>query len=150
MPALFTGELAPFHAAAQLGLAAGFFAVGWAGGWAGWVGLGATGLSVAGLAAVQVQAARAKGVMERAASAVLGAPVRLPRLRLRRLLWPHPGRPAGVELAPGLSYGPGPAQVADRYRLRGQGSPAPALVQMHGGGWTGGKRGWQGRPLLHQ
>ena len=149
VPALFTGELAPFHAAAQLGLAAGFFAVGWAGGWAGWAGLGATALSVAGLAAVQVRAARAKGVMERAASAVLGAPVRLPRLRLRRLLWPHPGRPAAVELAPGLSYGPGPAQVADRYRLRGQTSPAPALVQMHGGGWTGGKRGWQGRPLMH-
>lgn len=149
VPALFTGELAPFQAAAQTGLAAGFFAAGWAGGWAGWTGLGATALSIVGLAAIQVRACRAKGVMERAAAAVLGAPVRLPRFRLRRLLWPYPGPPSALEVAPGLSYGPGPAQVADRYRLRGHTGPAPALLQVHGGGWTAGKRGWQGRPLMH-
>lgn len=149
VPALFTGELAPYHAAAQLGLAAGFAAAGWAGGWAGWAGLGATALSIAGLVLIQARALRARGVMERAASAVLGSPVRLPRLRLRRLLWPYPGRPGNVEVAANLPYGPGPAQVADRYRRRGHTGLAPALLQLHGGGWTRGSRGWQGRPLMH-
>jgi len=150
VPALFTGELAPFHIAVHLGLAAGFAAAGWAAGWAGWAGLGATALSVAGLLHIQFRAAAARGVMERAASAVLGGvPVRLPRLRLRRLLWPYPGRPREVEAVPDLPYGPGRDQLADRYRRRGHSGPAPALVQLHGGGWTRGKRGWQGRPLMH-
>jgi len=150
VPALFTSELAPFHAAAHLGLAAGFAAAGWAGGWAGGVGLGATGLSVAGLAAIQARAAGARRVMERAAGEVLGSPVQLPRLRLRRLLWPYPGLPGSVEVARDLAYGPDPTQVADRYRRRGLTGSAPALVQVHGGGWTGGRRGRQGRPLVHR
>lgn len=149
VPALFTGELAPLHAVVHLGLAAGFVAGGWAGGWAGRAGLGAMTLSITGLLVIQVRAAAARGVMEQAVSAVLGVPVRLPRLRLRRLLWPYPGRPREVEVAPGLSYGPGPAQLADRYRRRGHSGSAPALVQLHGGGWTRGRRGWQGRPLMH-
>jgi len=149
VPALFTGELAPFHAVAHLGLAGGFVAAGWAGGWAGWAGLGATTLSVAGLAAIQWRAAAARGVMEGAAAAVLGVPVRLPRLRLRRLLWPYPGRPREVELTADLSYGPEPAHLADRYRRRSHVGAGPALVQLHGGGWTQGRRGWQGRPLMH-
>jgi acetyl esterase/lipase len=149
VPALFTGELAPFHAAAHLGLGVGFAAAGWAGGWAGRTGLGATALSVVGLAIIQVRAFGAKGIMERAASAVLGNPVHLPRLQLRRLLRPYPGRPRDVEVTPDLPYGPGPARVADRYRRRRHTGPAPALVQLHGGGWTGGKRGRQGRPLMH-
>lgn len=150
VPALLTGELAPFHIAAHLGLAAGFGAAGWAGGWAGGIGLAVTGLSVAGLAAIQARAAAAKKIMERAAAAVLGSPVRLPGLRLRRLLWPYPGLPRRVEVAPNLAYGAEPAQMADRYRRRGLTGPAPALVQVHGGGWTGGRRGWQGRPLVHR
>jgi acetyl esterase/lipase len=150
VPALFTGELAPFHAALHGGLAAGFAAAGWAGGWAGWAALGATALSLGGLAVIQVRAAAAKKVMERGASEVLGSAVRLPRLRLCRLLRPYPGPPRDVEVARNLSYGPGPAQVADRYRRRGLQGPAPVLVQLHGGGWTRGKRGWQGRPLMHR
>jgi len=150
VPVLFTTELAPFHALAHLGLAAGFVAAGWAGGWAGALGLAASGLSLAGLAVVQAQAGRARRVMERAAGEVLGAPARLPRLRLARLLWPYPGVPRGVEVAAHLSYGPHPSQVADRYRRRGHQSPGPVLVQVHGGGWTGGRRGWQGRPLVHR
>jgi acetyl esterase/lipase len=41
-------------------------------------------------------------------------------------------------------------QVADRYRRQEPSEPAPVLVQVHGGGWTGGRRGWQGRPLVHR
>jgi acetyl esterase/lipase len=150
VPALFTGELAPFHAALHAALAGGFSWAGWAGGWAGGFGLGATALSVMGLVIVQVEASRARVVMEGAAAEALGAPVRLPRLRLTRLLWPYPGRPRLVEVAADLRYGPDPSHLADRYRRKGQGGPAPVLVQIHGGGWTGGRRGRQGRPLLHR
>lgn len=150
VPALFTTELAPFHALAHLGLAGGFATAGWAGGFAGALGLAASGLSLAGLAVVQARAGRARRVMERAAAEVLGTPVRLPRLRLLRLLWPYPGVPRDLEVAAHLSYGPHPSQVADRYRRRGHGGASPVLVQVHGGGWTGGRRGWQGRPLVHR
>jgi acetyl esterase/lipase len=150
VPALFTGELAPFHAVLHAGLAAGFAAAGWAAGWAGQAGLVATALSVAGLAVVQARALKAKGVMERAASVVLGQAVRLPPVRVGRLLWPFPGPPPDVEVTRDLPYGPEPEQRADRYRRRGHQGRAPALVQVHGGGWTGGRRGWQGRPLMHR
>ena len=149
-PVLFTTELAPFHAALHLGLSGGFAGAGWAGGWAGATALGASGLSVAGLAIVQARAGRARRVVEQAAGEALGAPARLPRLRLARLLWPYPGVPRSVEVAAHLSYGPDPAHLADRYRRRGHCGPAPVLVQVHGGGWTGGRRGWQGRPLVHR
>ncbi len=150
VPVLFTTELAPFHAALHLGLAAGCVAAGWAGGWAGAVGLAASGLSMGGLTVIQARAGRARGVMETAAGEVLGGPVRLPRLRLLRLLWPYPGVPRGLEVTRHLAYGPDAMQVADRYRRRGLQGPAPVLIQVHGGGWTGGRRGRQGRPLVHR
>ncbi len=150
VPALFTGELAPFHAVVHAGLAGGFAAGGWAGGWAGQAGLAATSLSLMGLVIVQARALQAKGVMERAASAGVGEAVHLPRLRLRRLLWPYPGPPSDVEVVRDLPYGPDRAHLADRYCRRGHQGPAPALVQVHGGGWTRGKRGLQGRPLMHR
>jgi acetyl esterase/lipase len=150
VPVLFTTELAPFHALAHLGLAAGFLAAGWAGGVAGAAGLAASALSLTGLACIQARAGRARRIMERAAGEVLGSAVRLPRLRLCRLLRPYPGVPRTVEMAAHLSYGPHPSQVADRYRRRGHRRPGPVLVQVHGGGWTGGRRGWQGRPLVHR
>ena len=151
VPVLFTTELAPFHAALHLGLAGGFAAAGWAGGWAGAAGLGASGLSVAGLAIIQARAGRARRVVERAAAEVLGSPVRLPRLRsAAAACGPTRGCRGSVEVAAHLSYGPHPAHLADRYRRRGHCGPAPVLVQVHGGGWTGGRRGWQGRPLVHR
>lgn len=150
VPALVIGELAPFHAAAHIGLAGGFAAAGWAGGWAGVIGMAAAVVSVAGLLIIQARAAAGREVMERAGEAVLGSPVRLPRLPRRRLLRPLPGHPRGVEVTADLAYGPDPAQRVDRYRRRGSNGSAPALVQVHGGGWTGGRRGWQGRPLMHR
>ncbi|MBN2114317.1 MAG: alpha/beta hydrolase [Acidimicrobiia bacterium] len=147
---LFTGELAPFHALVHAGLAGGFAAAGWTGGWAGTTALAAGGLSLVGLGIIQAQAARARRVMERAGTEVLGSAVRLPRLRMTRLLRPYPEVPRRLEVTTHLSYGPHPSQVADRYRRRGQRGPAPVLVQIHGGGWTGGRRGWQGRPLVHR
>ncbi|MFH1330413.1 MAG: alpha/beta hydrolase [Actinomycetota bacterium] len=150
VPVLFTTELAPFHAALHLGLAGGFASAGWAGGWAGATALGASGLSVAGLVIIQARAGRTRRVVEQAAAEALGTPVRLPRLRFARLLWPYPGVPRSVEVAADLVYGPHPAHLADRYRRRGHYGPAPVLVQVHGGGWTGGRRGRQGRPLVHR
>jgi acetyl esterase/lipase len=55
-----------------------------------------------------------------------------------------------VEVSRDLAYGPDPAHRADRYRRRGLATPGPVLVQVHGGGWTGGRRNRQGRPLMHR
>jgi acetyl esterase/lipase len=150
VPVLFATELAPFHAVAHLGLAVGFTASGWAGGPVGAAGMVATGLSLAGLVVIQAEAGLARRVAERAAGDTLGAPVRLPRLRLMRLLRPYPRPSRDVEVTRDLPYGPHPSQVADRYRRRGHAGPGPVLLQIHGGGWTGGRRGWQGRPLIHR
>lgn len=150
VPVLFTTELAPFHAVLHLALAGGFAAAGWVGGWAGVLGLVASGLSVAGLAVLQARAGQARRVMERAATEVLGGRVRLALLRPTRLLWPCPGATRRLEVTVDLPYGPDPAHLADRYRRRGHEGPAPVLLQVHGGGWTGGRRGWQGRPLVHR
>ncbi|MFQ5553818.1 MAG: alpha/beta hydrolase fold domain-containing protein [Acidimicrobiia bacterium] len=62
-----------------------------------------------------------------------GNPYLLPR-RLRRT--------ADIEYAPGLGL--------DIYRHRDHDAEgSPTLVQIHGGGWHGGNRRQQGRPLLH-
>jgi acetyl esterase/lipase len=150
VPVLLTTELAPFHMGALLAVGGGFAAAGWAGGAAGSAALVIGGLAVAGLGVVQGRALRARRTMERAAAEVLGHRVRLPRLRLLRLLRPYPEVPGDLEVAVRLAYGPHPMQVADRYRGRGRAGEAPVLIQVHGGGWTGGRRGWQGRPLVHR
>lgn len=150
LPALFTGELALFQAAGQAGMAAGFSAAGWAGGWAGGTGLVATGAAVLGLVWIQVRALGTRRVVEGAAADVLGGPLRLPPVRLGRLVRPYPSPPADVEVVRNLAYGPDASHLGDRFRRRGHQGRGPVLVQIHGGGWTGGRRDQQARPLVHR
>ncbi len=57
--------------------------------------------------------------------------------------------PRDVARIPDLEYAPGLG--LDLYRRRSHdGSPAPTLVHIHGGGWRGGNRRQQGRPLIHR
>jgi len=149
VPALFVGELALFHGAAHIVAAMVFAALGAGGGWAGRAALVITVLSVAGTLGLQANALAAKRVLARAGEDLLGEPVRLPRLRPGRVLFPIGRVPGGVEVAADLRYGPDPAHLVDRYRRRGRAGPAPAVIQVHGGGWTAGRRGRQARPLVH-
>jgi acetyl esterase/lipase len=148
--ALFVGELAPFQICAHLVLGGALIWCGAVGDWAGSAALVVGGLSVAGLLWAQAQACRARRVMEKAAAEVVGEPVRLPRFSLSALLRPYPPSPRSIEVTRDLRYGTDPSQLADRYRLRDLGGPAPVLVQVHGGGWTGGEKGRQGRPLMYR
>jgi acetyl esterase/lipase len=63
----------------------------------------------------------------------LGYPYRVP---------PQLERIEDIEYAPGLHL--------DVYRRADATSPGPALLQVHGGSWTGGHRRQQARPLLHR
>ncbi len=57
--------------------------------------------------------------------------------------------PSGVVRIPDLEYAPGLGLDLYRHRSR-PGVPSPTLVQIHGGGWRGGTRRQQGRPLIHR
>jgi acetyl esterase/lipase len=148
--ALLVGELAPFQVGAHLVLGGAVIWDGAAGGWSGKFALAVGGLSVAGLLWAQSQACRTRSVMGGAAAEVLGAAVHLPRLRPLALFRPYPPPPRSVEVVRDLRYGADPSHLADRYRSQDRDGPAPALVQVHGGGWTGGERGRQGRPLMYR
>ncbi len=96
-----------------------------------------------------VRATRARGAVHAAldAAGVNGSPDG--RIDVVALLTSNPyltprtvARIEDVEFAPGLHL--------DLYVPRGHdGSPSPSLVQIHGGGWRGGSRRQQGRPLVH-
>jgi len=149
-PAFLTGELAPFLAVAHLGVAAGFLAAGWAGGWAGGVALATTASSIILLIVIQIRALGAREVVEQAVAGVIGEPVRLPRVRLTRLLRPYPSPPGQIEVVRNLAYGPDPAHRLDVLSSRHAPAPGPVLLQVHGGGWTAGRRDQQARPLMHR
>ena len=70
---------------------------------------------------------------------------------LRSLLFPWPLRPRSVRRTSGLGYGPLPHQKLDVYSARSaQGRLGPVLVQLHGGGFVGGRRSKETLSLLHQ
>jgi acetyl esterase/lipase len=149
-PALFTGEMALFQVVLQAALAAGFAAAGWAGGWPGTTGLAATGVAVLVLVWIQVRSLGARRAVERAVADVVGHPVNLPPVALVRLLRPYPAPPRGVDVVRDVPYGPDPAHRLDRFSSADARVPGPVLLQVHGGGWTGGRRGQQARPLMHR
>ncbi|MCB2223288.1 MAG: alpha/beta hydrolase [Actinobacteria bacterium] len=150
LPAMVTGETAPWGIALRLGIGAAFAAAGWAGGWAGRTGLALLGISAALLAVNHAAALRARALMAAAASEALGEPVTLPPTPWWRLLRPYPSPPRRVRVERDVSYGPERAHRMDVYRPASPAGPGPVLVQVHGGGWTHGRRDQQARPLLHR
>jgi acetyl esterase/lipase len=130
---------------------------------AGWVVLGAAVLTAVGLGVVVWQALRARPVVDRALREGLGAgwraavdPGMAGRLRRRRpyariLVRPVLVRRRDVERLADLSYGDaGQANRLDVYRPRSAPPSGPTLVYFHGGGYTGGRKDREARPLLYR
>ena len=66
-----------------------------------------------------------------------------------RALTAYPFRvPAGVERIEDITYAPG--LELDLYRQVEGNTARPALLQIHGGSWSGGNRRQQARPLVHR
>jgi acetyl esterase/lipase len=130
-----TGELAPFHLAAQVAVTIWAVAVGAATP----LGLALMGFSAAGLVLAIVRARRAGDVM---ADVVGGGD------RSRVPVRPFHFRRDGVEVVRDLSYGPhGVANTLDCYRPVDRHGPAPTLVHVHGGSWMHGRKERQAKPL---
>jgi len=149
-PALVTAEAVPVRIAVHGVLAALLMGAGALEHRAGRVGLALTVVTWSGYVALQVRAGRARGVMaatlaEMGIDATGFASVEWPRV-----LAAYPYRlPRDVERVEDVEYAPG--LHLDVYRSRGLGpGPHPAILQIHGGSWSGGNRRQQARPLLHR
>ena len=76
-----------------------------------------------------------------------------PRAHLGRILWaPLPFTHPGVKRISNVAYGDGGRlNTLDVYRRRaGVAEGAPILIHLHGGGFTGGRKSNEGRPLLQR
>jgi len=166
VPSFFAGwltaELSAHHFAWQL--AATVFFV-WAGAleaWPGWLGLGITLASWAGLFMLLVLAGRTQETVERALREGLGPDYRnaiAPGLAERtaeapeprgRLLLPFWLSDPAVEMVRDVRYAPGAGRhhLLDVYRPRAGARGAPVLLQIHGGAWMIGDKREQGLPLM--
>ena len=115
------------------------------------MGVGVAALILAVLARELTLSARAGSVMRAALADRPRIDSAGRRVTSRSLLFPWPFLPRTVVRTRGLSYGPLPHQTLDVYRSRsGQDERGPVLVQLHGGGFTGGRRSKEALSLLHQ
>lgn len=132
-------------------------------GW--WLALGLAAVAGAATVVITARSALARPVLDRAFDAELGAgaPGRQAweeargrlgqRLRWWRiLLAPLPLTvPPGLRRTTDVSYGPdGRWHRLDVYRHRRRPLTGPVLVHLHGGGFTGGRKSFEARPLVHR
>ena len=155
--AWMTGELALHHVAWQAVATLAFVAAGALREWQGWLGLALTLASWTGLVVLHGRSAHSAAVFSRAlrdglahdpdAASLLGdLPRRIP---LRHIARPFRMRRAGVERVRDLAYGPaGHRHHLDVYRPRERSGLCPTLLQIHGGGWTIGRKDQQALPLM--
>lgn len=159
LTAMLTGELAIQHFLVQVALTALFVELGALDRLPGEVALVITLASWVGLAAVKLQAQRAGTAMEAALTAALGAGYReeiagklgtADRPSWPQILLGYPRRPGTVERIDDIPYREGDTRnTLDLYRHVSRPTGRPAVLQVHGGGWTGGHKRQQARPLLH-
>jgi acetyl esterase/lipase len=157
-----TSELSAHHFAWQLGATVLFVWAGALSAWPGWVGLGITLASWAGLIAMVPISRRAAPATEAALVAALGPGYRdaiLPEVagrptplppRGRRLL-PFLLRDPRVRVTRDIPYAPeaGRRGQLDVYVPRAGAQNAPLLLQVHGGAWVIGDKRQQGLPLMN-
>jgi len=156
-----TGELALFHLVWQVAATAGLVWLGALDAWPGFVGLGISIASWAGLVWLQIGALRSAHVIEDALREGLGpeyrtqiAPGLAERLASRpsrlQLLLPLYLRDRRVERIRNVQYAPGAGRRhrLDVYRPREGVTNAPVLLQIHGGAWVIGDKAQQGLPLM--
>jgi acetyl esterase/lipase len=165
IPSFFAGwltsELSVHHFAWQVAATLFFIGAGALDAWPGWLGLGITLVSWAGLLALVPLSAKSEGIVEDALVEALGPDYRNatapgerreptdPRGRLVvPFLLTHPD----VEVLRDLRYAPGAARrhLLDVYRPREALRGAPVLLQIHGGGWVIGDKREQALPLMLQ
>jgi acetyl esterase/lipase len=164
-----TSELPVHHLAWQALATAGFVAEGALDEPAGWVGLGITAASWAGLVALAIQGHQAGAVLDEAlveglgpeyrqrsaqelAAGAAGAASARRRETLRQLAFAFHLRDQRVESITDVPYVPdgGRAHRLDIYRPRdaAAGDRRPVLLYIHGGAWVLGDKREQGLPLM--
>jgi acetyl esterase/lipase len=144
-----TMELAAHHLVWQAIAAWVFIELGALQAWPGWVGLGVSLLSWAGLLVLVLQGRRARDVMARLLEGFISTPTEH-RISPWRLLVPVPFSSAQTRRIRNVVYGHanGRALRLDVYLPRRGDGRRPAVVQIHGGGWIVGDKRSQGIPLL--
>ncbi|MHB8464738.1 MAG: alpha/beta hydrolase [Acidimicrobiales bacterium] len=144
-----TSEL-PLHHLAWQAVATGFFiASGALRDWPGWVGLGLTLVSWAGLVAIARSALQAGTIADRALG--LESPASGAKTRSwLRLAMPFAMRERGVTRVKDIAYveGGGARRRLDIYRPSTPVAGAPVLFYIHGGGWVIGDKREQGLPMM--
>ena len=164
VPSFFAGwltsELPGHHFAWQLAATFFFVSAGALAAWPGWLGLGITLASWAGLLAMVPLARRSEAVVEAALAQSLGRAYRervaasgrtrvapAPRGRLLLPLWL---RDRAVHVVRDIRYAPGASRrhLLDVYAPKHGASGAPVLLQIHGGGWVIGDKRQQALPLM--
>ena len=156
-----TSELALYHVAWQAAATLVFAVAGAFGAWQGWLGLGLTLLSWAGLAVAWRQSHEAAAVFETALVSALGGHHRddIPEERKKKLrehvprghlLRPFSFKRPAVERIRNIPYADaGKRNLLDIYKPVEPGSGRPVLLQIHGGGWVIGQKDQQGLPLMN-
>ncbi len=166
VPSFFAGwlttELAVHHVVWQAVATIVFIWGGALSGWLGWVGLGVTLVSWAGLIVLALRARDTREVMEQALGTGLGADywtglssaaegAEPPPKARTRLALAVPRARRRVEVTRNIRYAPGAGRrhLLDVYGPRREVAGAPVLMQVHGGAWVMGDKRQQGLPLMH-
>ncbi|MBT8213083.1 MAG: alpha/beta hydrolase [Acidimicrobiia bacterium] len=146
LPAMLVAELIPIRIAFHAVI--GVVAI-WLGALehpTGQIGVALTVLTWIGYGVLQARAHRALPVLRRAL-AEIGIDHLEAEVEWRRALAGYPYRtPDHIEVLEDVEYSDG--LTLDLYRTAGDGKPI--VVQIHGGGWRGGHKRQQARPLLHR
>ena len=147
-----TSELAAHHISWQAGATAIFVALGALDAWPGWLGLGITFVSWAGLVVLISASRKSVEIVETALADAIGSTPAAMRERLPRLplMIPFLLSDRRVTAVRNIRYaeGAGRRHLLDVYRPRAGVTNAPVLLQVHGGGWTVGNKRQQALPLV--
>ncbi|MFN2590121.1 MAG: alpha/beta hydrolase fold domain-containing protein [Actinomycetota bacterium] len=155
-----TSELAP-HLLVITGVVSGvLIGAGGLQGTRGWIALGLTVATVAGLGALIVEAEQARDVTEGALVEALGPdyvqaipPQRSSsydlRVPWRQLVVPFIQRHPDVERVRNIRYSDEAKRLRlDVYRHRSHPTDCPVLIQIHGSGWSVSNKDQQGKPIM--
>jgi len=145
--AWLTGELALHHVAWQALATAAFVTAGALGSWPGWLGLVISLVSWAGLVRLHRRSSEAAPALARALADMGHASAGAVResVPVRPFRFRHPD----VEVVRDVAYHDEHArQRLDVRRPRSRSGLHPTLLQIHGGGWTIGRKDQQALPLM--